>query len=254
MSNPAIKQIVTEAEEALKDATRVDVTESVQFPDIAMRLGAFLAVVFVGAIPGWQAGEALRQMSPVLFIVLILGLVLIAWLVVSLYRRGHVAVAIGLAFLYAAGQGWVLGALSSWLDASIGDGIVQQAVTATVVTFLVVVGFSQTELGRRTGRARKMFMYVIVSYLIFSFLNLILAFSGVGDGWGFNGLGLFGILVSLVGCVIAAWSVNIDVTAISDTIGKNAPVGTSWMLAFSLTVSILWLYLEILRLLAVTRR
>ena len=74
---------------------------------------------------------------------------------------------------------------------------------------------------------------------------------GVGGGWGFYGVGTFGLLLALAGVLLAAFSLMLDFEAIKQGIAMGLPERESWRLSFGLLVTIVWLYLEILRFLAI---
>ena len=77
---------------------------------------------------------------------------------------------------------------------------------------------------------------------------------GVGDGWGFYGVGGIGILLCVAGVALASFSLVLDFDAIEEGVKLGVPERESWRAAFGLTVTLVWLYLEILRLLAILNR
>jgi len=222
------------------------------YPDVLVRLAGLLAIVAVEAAVGWQVAPNLPA-SPIVWLVAVLALVGIAIVTARALAQDNLTVGVPLALGYAAGQGALIGWISRGYDAAFGGGIVPQAVLATTVTFVIMVLFSATNTGKRSGRAVRVFTTAALGYLVFSLVNVVAAIMGVGDGWGFAGLGVFGMLVCLIGVLMAAWSVNVDVVAVMDRVDRPASPGMAWALAFALTVSVLWLYLEILRLLGRSR-
>lgn len=135
-----------------------------------------------------------------------------------------------------------------------GMEIIQHALVGTGGAFAAAIAFSLTPLGKKIGRSLRIFLIALVGYLCLAVLNIVLAFMGIGDGWGIAGLGAFGLLFCLVAVALAAWSVTVDIVAIQDNVDRPGPPGISWALALGLTVSLIWLYLEILRLLGAARR
>lgn len=79
------------------------------------------------------------------------------------------------------------------------------------------------------------------------------------DPWGlrgadFLGTGIpFGVIIGILAIGLAAFSLIIDFTSISEGVRQGAPQKYSWTAAFGLTVTLIWLYVEILRLLAILR-
>jgi len=90
----------------------------------------------------------------------------------------------------------------------------------------------------------------LVGYLIFSLVNVVAAFMGVGSGWGFGGSGVLGIAISLFAVGLASYSLAVDFDTIDRAVAAGAPEKYSWLLGHGLIVSLVWLYLEMLRLLA----
>jgi len=82
-------------------------------------------------------------------------------------------------------------------------------------------------------------------------LSFISAIFGVGNGMGFYGLGAIGVICCLVGVGLAAFTLVLDFAAVDQLISMGAPERESWRAAFGLTVTLVWLYLELLRLLAI---
>ena len=74
---------------------------------------------------------------------------------------------------------------------------------------------------------------------------------GVGGGWGFYGVGTLGILLCAAGVLLAAFSLNLDFAAIEQGVKMGLPERESWRMSFGLLVTLIWLYLEILRMLAI---
>ena len=90
-----------------------------------------------------------------------------------------------------------------------------------------------------------------MGYLLFSLVNVAAAFMGVGDSWGFGGKnGMRGIGISVLGVGLASYSLAIDFDSVDRAVAARLPEKYSWLLAHGLIVSLVWLYLEILRLLA----
>ena len=90
-----------------------------------------------------------------------------------------------------------------------------------------------------------------MGYLLFSLVNVAAAFMGVGAGWGFGGKsGMLGIGISVLGVGLASYSLAIDFDSVDRAVAAQLPEKYSWLMAHGLIVTLVWLYLEILRLLA----
>jgi uncharacterized YccA/Bax inhibitor family protein len=80
---------------------------------------------------------------------------------------------------------------------------------------------------------------------------LVAALFGVGGGWGFYGVGGIGLALCLFAVALAAFSLVLDFESIQQGIAYGLPERESWRMAFGLMVTLVWLYMEILRLLAI---
>jgi uncharacterized YccA/Bax inhibitor family protein len=128
---------------------------------------------------------------------------------------------------------------------------VSQAVIGTFVAFGTMLFLYKSGIIRVNGKFKKVFMVAMVSYLVIAVASLISSFFGVGSGWGFYGVGGLGLLLCVAGVGLAAFSLVMDFELITQTIAAGAPEKESWRMAFGLMVTLVWLYLELLRLLAI---
>lgn len=153
-----------------------------------------------------------------------------------------------LAPIYAILQGALLGIVSGTF-AYAYEGIVGQAVFTTLAVFLAVyVGYA-TGLLRATGTFVRIILTAMLGYLMFSLLASILSLFSLSTPliYSYGNVGIiFGFLVVLV----AALSLVLDFDFIDSAAGSNYPKYFEWYGAFGLMVGLIWLYMEILRLLA----
>jgi uncharacterized YccA/Bax inhibitor family protein len=91
----------------------------------------------------------------------------------------------------------------------------------------------------------------LVSYLGIALVSLVAALFGVGGGWGFYGVGTLGLLLCAAGVALASFTLVLDFDAIQKGIEAGVPERESWRAAFGLMVTLVWLYLELLRFLAI---
>jgi uncharacterized YccA/Bax inhibitor family protein len=182
------------------------------------------------ALPFWLGG---------MFGTLILGLV------IAFMKK----VSVPLLMVYAVLQGAFLGAFSNVVN-EMYPGVVLTAVLATLCVFVAMyVGYA-TGFVKVNDRTRRMFFFAIVGYGLFSLLQVVLLMTGVIDGWGFGGSGPLGIGLSILGVGLASYSLAIDFDSIDHAVQVGAPAKFSWLLAHGLIVSIVWLYIEFVRLFA----
>jgi len=219
----------------------------VTLDDVVMKtLGLFVIVVTVAAA-SWiavadQPGLSMPLMLGGMFGSLALGLVIA-------FKK---TISVPLIVLYAVLEGVFVGVISSFFDRMYpGTGIVTTAVVATMSTFAGMFLGWKFGLIRVTDKSRRIFGMAIMGYLLFSLVNVAAAFMGVGDSWGFGGKNSrLGIGISVLGVGLASYSLAIDFDSVDRAVAARLPEKYSWLLAHGLIVTLVWLYLEILRLLA----
>ena len=211
--------------------------------DVVVKSFMLFAVTVVFAIVGWNTAESM----PWLLWVGMLG-----GLAVGLVNSFKKVPSPPLILLYGVLQGVFLGAIS-YMYNYIAEGIVLQAVVATMVTFGVMMALYLTGIIKVTKKFQSVMIVALVSYVVLGIGNLIWAMFGGGSGLGIYGTG-FGPIVAVLGVLIAAFFLLLDFEAISQGIKFGAPERESWRMAFGLLVTLIWLYLEFLRLLAIFSR
>ncbi len=163
----------------------------------------------------------------------------------------------GLVLAYAALQGLFVGAFSKVIEGAFGDpntgypGLVFGAVIGTlgaVAGTLAAYKFFDIKVGQkfRTWVVAAMFGFVAVSLLDF-----VLAM--FGTSFGFNGFGTMGLISSFIGLGLGVLMLILDFDFVERGIAAGLPERESWRAAFGLTVTIIWIYIELLRILAILR-
>lgn len=156
--------------------------------------------------------------------------------------------------LYALAEGVVLGAVSVMYN-SLYDGIVFQAVLLTIAVLLLMLLLYRTGVLRATPAFRRGVFVATGAVVLVYLAQWIMGMFNIGEGIPMvNGSGTIGILFSLVVVGIAAFNLIIDFDNISEGEAMGAPKRYEWYGAFALMVTLIWLYLEILRLLGKLRR
>ncbi|GAA4811411.1 Bax inhibitor-1/YccA family protein [Tomitella cavernea] len=161
-----------------------------------------------------------------------------------------------LVLAYAAAEGVFLGAISYlFANIAIGDGgppgntIIIQAVVGTFGVFFGMLVVYKTGAIRVTPKFTKMVVGALFGVLALMVVNLIAGFFMDG-GLGLRDGGPIAIIFSLVCIGLAAMSFLIDFDEADKLIRMGAPEKTAWSVSFGLTITLVWLYLEILRLLS----
>jgi len=153
--------------------------------------------------------------------------------------------------LYALLQGLVLGGISAIFEAQY-PGIVIQAVGLTFGTLGVLLFAYKSGLIKPTENFRLMIVAATGGIAILYLISFVMGFFGSSIGF-IHSNGLFGIGFSLFVVAIAALNLVLDFDFIETAADEGAPKYMEWFGAFSLMVTLIWLYLEILRLLAKLR-
>jgi uncharacterized YccA/Bax inhibitor family protein len=214
--------------------------------DVVVKTGFLFIVLVVSAVVGWYLVDS----APfVVWIGAIVAFVLA--MVVSFKRDSSPA----LIMLYAVFEGVFLGGISNWFQAyayqTSGQNIVLQAVIGTFAAFGVMLVLYKTRVLRATPRFTKMMMIALFSYLGIALVSLVGALFGVGGGWGFYGVGGLGLLLCAAGVALAAFTLVLDFDMIEKGVQAGLPERESWRAGFGLMVTLVWLYLELLRMLAI---
>lgn len=206
--------------------------------DVVMRTSMTLGTVIALAVVGWFV--------PVLAIPgAIIGLVL--GLVNAFKREPSPA----LILAYAAAQGLFLGGLSMIMEQTTYNGIVLQAVLGTIGVFVVVLVLTRLGVLRTSPALTKIVLVAMLGYLVFGLTNLGLSvFAGFNMRSDVEIFGLpLGVVIGGIAILLASYSLVMDFENIRDGIGRVASK-YAWSAAFGLTVTLVWLYVEILRILA----
>mgnify|MGYP006286531699 CR=1 FL=1 len=219
---------------------------SMTMNDVIVKSGILFGLLVAGALLGWQWAVT---NSGVVFTAAIVGLVLG---LVNTFKRNVSPV---LVMAYAATEGVFLGGLSKIFDVAYAEQapqIVSQAVIGTLTTFGVMLFLYQSNIIKVNSKFMKIFTIAMVSYLVIALASFVAgAFFKVGEGWGFYGVGQIGLLLCIAGVALAAFSLVMDFELIQQGVRSGLPEKESWRMAFGLTVTLVWLYTEILRLLAI---
>lgn len=154
-----------------------------------------------------------------------------------------------LILVHAVLQGLFLGAVSVTFNETY-PGVVTTAVVATMATFAGMFIAWKSGFIRVTSRSRRIFSMMAMGYLVFLLVNIGASFMGLGDGWGIYG-GPLGVLVSLFGVGLASYSLAVDFDSIDRAVTGGAPERYSWLLAHGLVATLVWLYIEFLRLFSI---
>jgi len=151
---------------------------------------------------------------------------------------------------YAAFEGVFLGVVSSIVDQRIASGAAMQAVIGTMAVFAAVLVAYKAGWIRVNRRFYGFVMAAALGFVLLMMVNLLFAVFGGGDGLGFRSGGL-GIFFGVIGVILGACFLALDFKQVEDGIAYGAPKGEAWLAAFGLTLTLVWIYMEFLRILAI---
>jgi uncharacterized YccA/Bax inhibitor family protein len=223
----------------------------VTLDDVVMKTLGLFSIVLVVAAVTWYYVAGLPVESPTPMVLMLAGMS--GGLGVGLFIAFKKTINVPLIVTYAVLEGVLVGAISEVFNQR-WPGIVTTAVIATLCTFAGMLLGYKTGLIKVTDKSRRIFGMAIMGYLLFGLVNLVAAFMGVGSGFGFGGAGPIGIAISVLGVGLASYSLAIDFDSVSRAVNAQLPERYSWLLAHGFIVTLVWLYLEFLRLLARLRQ
>lgn len=233
-------------------------TGRMTYDDVIMRTGVLLGLVVVAAAFTWMlvGTDPLGTPSPagigLTVVGAIVGLVLG---LVNAFRKNPSPVLIS---LYAVAEGFFLGGISAIFEMQ-WPGIVMQAVLATAATFIAALLLYRSGAVRVTPKLTRFVLIALGGYLIFSLFNLGFILFGNSDAaFGLRSsitiMGIpLGVLIGIFAVVLATICLIMDFDAIKRGVEAGAPQRFAWAAAFGLVVTLVWLYVEFLRLLAILR-
>jgi uncharacterized YccA/Bax inhibitor family protein len=210
--------------------------------DVVAKTGFLFAIlVVVGAI-AWRSNLGMGTV--------LLGF--IGGFVLAMVISFSKSIKPGLVVAYAALEGLALGTLSSYYE-SYYPGIVSQAVIGTMAAFAGVLIMYRNGKLRATPQFTRALIGAAIGYFILGLVSLVASFFGVGQGYGFYGVSGLGLLLAVAGVAIASLFLVLDFDQIQKGVNNGVPEKESWRASFGLMVTIVWLYLEVLRLISILR-
>ena len=224
---------------------------------VVQKTGLTLGVVVLVAAATWlltgdivdSLGNVQSDVASKLYGIALVGA--LGGFVLSLVNSFKRAISPALVMAYAAFEGLFVGAFSKVVGQWVGDGVVVGAVLGTVAAVagtLAAYKFFDIQVNNkfRTWVIGAMFGFVAVSLL-----DMVLGFFHAD--FGFNGFGPMGAISSVIGLGIGVLMLILDFDFVERGIAAGLPERESWRAAFGLTVTIIWIYIELLRLLAILR-
>lgn len=237
-SNPALSERIFSKERATS-TSEVMTIEGTKYKTLAM-----LGLVVLGAIYTWRLAAI---GSPSVTIWMILGGIggfITAIITAFSPRSAHIT-----APIYSVMQGLLLGGLSAFMAAQYGLGIITQAVGLTFATFFFMLILYRSGTIQVTAKFRMAVFAATGAIALMYFISFIFGLFGAPIGFIHDG-GTLSIIISLVIIGVAALNLTLDFDFIERSANQGAPKYMEWYGAFGLMVTLIWLYIEFLRLLS----
>ena len=211
--------------------------------DVITKTGITLGVLVLAGAAAWVLVPpgAFGFILPMALVGLGLGLFIS-------FRR---AISQPLILAYAAVQGVLLGTISSLFE-SLYSGIVVQAVLGTAIVFGVTLAAYKSGRIRVTPRFTKIVVIAGFAAMGLMLVNLLASFA-IDGGLGLRDGGPLSILFGLAMVGLGAMFLVLDFEQVQRGVAQGAPERESWLAAFGLTVTLIWIYMEILRLISYFR-
>ena len=236
-------------------------TDRMTVEDTVWKTVGLFAILLVTAAVGWvwtMAGVSVDNPNPSILPWMIgaLGGFVLSMVVIFTSRK---KVRPALIFAYAAFEGLFVGGISAFFE-FIWPGIVVQATLATFSVVGVTLALFASGKIRASAKATKIFLIAMVGYLVFSLINVgLMLFNAPIAGGAFGLLSQtvmgipLGLIIGVLVVIMAAYSLVLDFDQIQQGVRNGAPRQFAWVGAFGIMVTVVWLYVEILRILAILR-
>lgn len=240
--------------EAMMNAPAADAVDrgTMTYDDVVVKSLMCFGLLLVGAVAGWMTGVvALSAAMLVAFAACAVTLGL------GLFIQFSKKVRPGAIIAYSLVEGFVLGALSCAFE-MMYPGIVVSAVLATLVVIGVTLGAFTMGFVRNSStltRVAGIGSFAFFSYYLFSFA---LSLTGFVNMRAVNNITLFGIPLGLIIGVLAVFIGVLclvrDFDAVKVGVANNVPEKYSWLCTFAIMTDVIWIYLEILKILSYLMR
>lgn len=219
---------------------------------VVQKTGISLGVVIVAAVVTWIMTPAIDNPDAAGQIALAAmvgaGLAFVLSMVNSFKR----VISPGLVLAFCVAEGIALGALSKMFDASFGGGIVTNAVMGTFAAFagtLAAYKFFNIQVG---SKFRKFTVAAMFGMVGLGLLEMVLQLFGAG--MGLFGFGALGLVMSIAGLVLGVFMLIMDFDFVEQGVAAGLEERESWRAAFAMTVSLVWIYTNLLRILAILQQ
>lgn len=214
--------------------------------DTVIKTILVFGVLVLSAVVGWMFASPLTLWGG-----------LLGGLVLGLVNTFKKTPSPALIVAYAVLEGVFVGSISMMYN-TMWDGIVTQAVIGTLAVIGITLFLFLSGKFRSSARMTKIVTVAMIGYIVYQVVNMILMATGtVQETFGLSSMNIMGIplgiAIGLIVVFLAAYSLVLDFESIKLGADRGIPAVYAWQGAFGVTVTVVWLYLEILRMLAIAR-
>jgi uncharacterized YccA/Bax inhibitor family protein len=224
------------------------VGDRITIDSVVQKTGITLGVIVLFAVGTWVLTGDLNSQDDLGQLV---GLSLVGSgiaFVLSLVNSFKRIISPGLVLAFAAAEGVALGAISKAFE-SWYDGVVSGAILGTLAAFAGTLAAYKVLNIKVGDKFRRGVIAVMFGFIAVTLFDFVLSFFGAD--LGFNGFGTLGLVMSVVGLVLGVLMLILDFDFVEQAIAAGAPERESWRAAFALAVSLVWIYTNLLRILAI---
>ena len=236
--------------EAMMNAPAADAVDRgrMTYDDVVVKSLMCFGLLVAGAVVGWMVGVIV----PGLALLAALGLCAVT-LSLGLFVRFSKKVRPGAIIAYSLIEGVVLGALSFVFE-TLYPGIVVLAVLATLIVIGVTLAAFSFGFVRNSKTLTRVALLGSTAFAIYYGISFVLGVTGIVDMTLVTNIQVFGIplgvIIGVFAVIIGVLCLVRDFDAVKVGVANNVPEKYSWLCAFAIMTDVIWIYLEILRILS----
>ena len=236
--------------EAMMNAPAADAVDrgTMTFDDVVVKSIMCFGLLLVGATAGWMTGIVAMGVALVLFLAscaVTLGL--------AIFIRLSKKIRPGAIVTYSLIEGFSLGVISYTFEAYF-PGIVISAVLATLVVIGTTLAAFMLGFVRNSSTLTRVAGIGSLAFFFYYFVTFALSVTGLVDMTAVNNAKIFGIPLGIIIGVLAVFIGVLclvrDFDAVKVGVANNVPEKYSWLCTFAIMTDVIWIYLEILKILS----
>jgi uncharacterized YccA/Bax inhibitor family protein len=224
------------------------VERPITIDSVVQKTGITLGVIVLGAVLTWIGTGDLNSednLGQLLALAGVASLIAFALSMVNSFKR---VISPALVLAFAAVEGVALGGISKVFE-SFYDGVVSGAILGTLAAFAGTLAAYKVLNIKVGDKFRRGVIAVMFGFIAVMLLDSLLYFFDLEIG--FNGFGTLGLLMSIAGLILGVLMLILDFDFVERAVEARAPERESWRAAFALSVSLIWIYTNLLRILAI---